>query len=62
MILEMAVHGGRVTVHTGAALAVRGRTACFTEVYIISNLSLSQLYTDIRATKAEVYNAIIAAN
>ena len=35
------------------------RTACFTEVYIISNLSLSQLYTDIRATKSEVYNAFI---
>ena len=36
------------------------RTACFTEVCIISNLSLNQLYKEIQATKPEVYAAFIA--
>jgi len=33
------------------------RTACFTEVYIISNLSLNELYTDDQTKTPEVYNA-----
>jgi hypothetical protein len=33
------------------------RTACFTEVYIISNLALNELYKDEQGKQSEVYNA-----
>ncbi|MDR0752376.1 MAG: hypothetical protein LBF12_07370 [Christensenellaceae bacterium] len=33
------------------------RTACFTEVYIISNLPLSALYTETQNAQPEVYKA-----
>lgn len=33
------------------------RTACFEEVYIISNLPLHELYKDEQNTRSEVYNA-----
>ena len=33
------------------------RTACFDEAYIISNLSLANLYQEERNTKPEIYNS-----
>ena len=36
------------------------RTACFEQVFIISNLPLDRLYKDEQATAREVYNAFIA--
>jgi len=35
------------------------RTACFDEVYIISNLPISELYKEERAATPEVYNAFV---
>ena len=35
------------------------RTACFDEVYIISNLTLTELYKEERAATPEVYNAFV---
>ena len=36
------------------------RTACFEQVFIISNLPLDRLYKDEQNTAREVYNAFIA--
>ncbi|MDR0850779.1 MAG: hypothetical protein LBN07_04905 [Christensenellaceae bacterium] len=36
------------------------RTACFSEVYIISNLHLSELYKEEQVASPEVYNAFIS--
>jgi hypothetical protein len=35
------------------------RTACFDEVYIVSNLELHQLYKEEQATAPEIYNAFV---
>ena len=35
------------------------RTACFDEVFIISNLELSELYSDEQIRTPEIYNAFI---